>query len=418
MVPGSMRRMETSRAYGLVLLLVGGLTGCQFSASASADVKSSGDANSDANASLTESESPPPKPPAPQGPIKFREGKLDYEGVINFEYNKADLRTDADTTKTLTEFKAFLDQHPTVKIEIEGHTDSRGSDDYNRDLSDRRAASVRKWLTGNGVAEDRVTSVGKGEDQPQVPEPADCDDKVPADSAPCEEPWAKNRRVVFQVTGGAETLPQEEPAPAPAPVAEPAPAPPPPKEKCPWLWGGRINAFGPNSWVTFEGATQPGICWLELSVGVGIGANDAGAETMTESADGHYGSLTVPLRGRFWFMDRHSLIGDLGVGFTHYWISADLEDAVGVQGSYERNTTPLIGHLGLGYGFRPNHAQAGPRLALILGGLMHFSDLAASSVDTDMGFANAAAIQAALDDETDKLTDLEPYGELSFGWLF
>jgi outer membrane protein OmpA-like peptidoglycan-associated protein len=409
-----MRRMERSLAYGMVLSL--GLAGCQFSASATGEVKSSGDAQGDAQASLSEKE-PPPKPPAPQGAITFREGKLDYEGVINFEYNKANLRADADTQKTLSEFKKFLDQHADVKIEIEGHTDSRGSDDYNRDLSERRAASVRKWLLDNGVAETRVTSVGKGEDQPQVPEPDACSDKVPADSAPCEEPWAKNRRVVFQVTGGAETLPQEKPAePAAEPVVE---APPPAAVKeCPWLWGGRLNALGPNSWVTVEGATQPGVCWLELSLGLGIGFNNADAETTNESADGRYVSLTVPFRARFWLMDRHAVIGDVGLGFTHYSLSADLEDGAGVGGSYDRSGTPLIGHLGLGYGFRPNGAQAGPRLALILGGLVHFTDLGDSSVDTDPGFANAAGLQAAMDDETDKLNDLEPYAELSFGWLF
>lgn len=413
-----MRRMNVSLIFGGAAVLALAATGCQFSASASADVKSSGDAKADADASLKRDEAPPPKPAQPQGAITFREGKLDYQGVINFEYNKANLRTDADTTKTLAEFKKFLDQHLDVKIEVEGHTDSRGSDEYNRDLSDRRAASVRKWLVDNGVAEDRVTSVGKGEDDPQVKEPDACDDKVPADSAPCEEPWAKNRRVVFQVTGGAETIPQE-PEPAPEPVAEaPPPAPPPRDQECPWLWGGRLNALGPNSWVTVEGATQPGICWLELSVGVGIGGNNADAETTDESGDGRYLSLTVPLRGRFWFMDRHALIGDLGIGFTHYALDAELEDGAGVNGSYDRSSTPLIGHLGLGYGFRPNRAQAGPRLALVLGGLLHITELGDSSVDTDAGFANAAGIQGALDDETDGLADLEPYAELSFGWLF
>jgi outer membrane protein OmpA-like peptidoglycan-associated protein len=401
--------------YGSVLVL--GLSGCRFSASASGEVKSADGASGDASASLSEQETPPPRPKQPESAIKFREGKLDYEGVINFEYNKADLRSDQETTNTLAEFKKFLEAHPDVKIEVEGHTDSRGSDDYNRELSDRRAASVRKWLVSSGVAEGRVTSVGKGEDQPQVAEPAACDDKVPGDSAPCEEPWAKNRRVVFQVTGGAESIPQE-PEPSPEPVVAAPPPAPPPREECPWLWGGRINAFGPNSWVTFEGATQPGICWLELSVGVGIGMNDADAETTNESADGDYGSVTVPLRGRFWFMDRHALIGDLGIGFTHYWINADLEDAAGVDGTYDRTTTPIIGHLGLGYGFRPNRAQAGPRLALVLGGLMHLTDLGDSSIDLDAGFANGAGLQAELDDETDQLADLEPYGELSFGWLF
>jgi outer membrane protein OmpA-like peptidoglycan-associated protein len=404
-----------------ILLALGApLTGCRFSASASGDVKSSGDANADAQASLEKQEAPPPKPKAPSAPIQFREGRLDYEGVINFEYNKDNLRKDDDTQKTLADFKKFLDEHPTVKIEVEGHTDSRGSDEYNRDLSDRRAASVRKWLVASGIPEDRVTSVGKGEDQPQVPEPAECDDKVPADSTPCEGPWGKNRRVVFQVTKGAETLPKEpEPEPEPTPVVEAPPPAPLAKQECPWLWGGRVNAIGPNSWVMLEGATQPGICWLELSLGVGLGFNNADAENSEGgSADGRYVSFTVPVRGRFWFMDRHSVIGDLGVGFTHYRISADLDDGGGNSGSYTRRTTPLIGHLGVGYGFRPNGSQAGPRLALVVGGLLHFTDLGDSSADTDAGFANAAALEAAMDDETDDLSDLEPYGEVSFGWLF
>jgi outer membrane protein OmpA-like peptidoglycan-associated protein len=411
---------SSSLQVGLVLALASPLTACRFSASASADVKSSGDANADAQASLEKQEAPPPKPKAPSAPIQFREGRLDYEGVINFEYNKANLRGDADTQKTLADFKKFLDEHPTVKIEVQGHTDSRGSDEYNRDLSDRRAASVRQWLVKSGIPEDRVTSVGKGEDQPQVPEPAECDDKVPADSTPCEKPWATNRRVVFQVTQGAESLPKEpEPEPEPAPVVEAPPPPPPPaKKECPWLWGGRLNALGPNSWVMLDGATQPGICWLELSLGVGIGFNNEDAESDPAEADGRYVSFTVPLRGRFWFMDRHSVIGDVGIGFTHYRISADLDDGAGNSGSYTRRTTPLIGHLGLGYGFRPNGSQAGPRLAMLVGGLLHFTDLGDSSVDTDAGFADAAALQAAMDDETDDLSDLEPYAEVSFGWLF
>ncbi len=142
-------------------------------------MKSSGDANADAQASLDKQEAPPRSRQAPLGPDPVPRGRLDYEGVINFEYNKANLRNDQDTQKTLADFKEFLDEHPTVKIEVQGHTDSRGSDEYNRDLSDRRAASVRKWLIGSGIPEDRVTSVGKGEDQPQVPEPASATTRCP-----------------------------------------------------------------------------------------------------------------------------------------------------------------------------------------------------------------------------------------------
>jgi hypothetical protein len=151
-------------------------------------------------------------------------------------------------------------------------------------------------------------------------------------------------------------------------------------------------------------------------VGRGLGSF-AAEEAAGGSADGDYVSFTVPLRGRIWFLDRHSVIGDVGVGITHYRLSADLTDAAGAQGEYTRNTTPLIGHLGVGYGFRPNGSEAGPRLALVIGPLFHLTDLGGSEF-TPAGLAGGAAIQQAADAETDDLSDIEPYGEVSFGWLF
>lgn len=410
-----------TRSVFLTLALLSLSAGCRFNASASGSVKSSGDVQGDADAKFEDDEAkkPEPEPTAKAQSIQLKGGKLDYEGVINFEYDKANLQDDSGTENTLGEFKTFLEKHPDVAIEIEGHTDSRGSDDYNRDLSERRAASVREWLIGNGIAEDRVSSVGKGEDEPQVPEPEPCDDQLPKDQSQCEAPWAANRRVVFRVTGGEETVEVEvAQAPAPDPEPEPEPVEPPPPPECPWLWGGHANALGPNSWITLAGATQPGICWLELSLGVGVGGNGVDAtETGGGDADGSYLSFTVPLRGRIWFMDRHSVLGDVGVGFTHYRIDAEMTDAVGANGDYTRNTTPIIGHLGVGYGYRPNSFQAGPRLALIVGGLFHLTDLGTSEIDA-AGVANAAQLQAALDNETDELADFELYGEASFGWLF
>jgi outer membrane protein OmpA-like peptidoglycan-associated protein len=377
-------------------------------------VKSSGDAQGESTAEA--STSPGLVDKALNPTITFREGKLDYKGVINFEYDKADLKKDAGTESTLAEFKKFLGEHPNVNVEVEGHTDSRGSDEYNRSLSDRRAASVRKWLVDNGIAQDRVTSVGKGEDHPQVPEPEPCNDQEPKDTKPCEEAWGANRRVVFQVTKGAETLPAE-PAAPPPPVAR-TESPPPAREACPWLWGGHFNVLGPNSWINVAGATQPGVCWLELSLGLGLGWGDVSGETADASGDGDYFSLTVPFRGRFWFMQTHSLIGDAGFGFTHYRMSADVEDDAGATGSYKRRTTPLIGHLGVGYGYRGNGAQAGPRLALVVGGLFHLTKLADSSMSTEAGFANPGALQAELDSDSNRLRRFEPYGEVSLGWLF
>jgi len=82
--------------------------------------------------------------PLDVGQIQFNEsGELRYGGQINFEYDRADLKSDSDTPKVLNSFKEFMNEHPEVALRIEGHTDSRGSDDYNQKLSDRRAGAVR-----------------------------------------------------------------------------------------------------------------------------------------------------------------------------------------------------------------------------------------------------------------------------------
>jgi OOP family OmpA-OmpF porin len=53
-----------------------------------------------------------------------------------------------------------------IKIRVEGHTDSRGSDSYNQNLSEERAASVRQYLIGRGVSASRIQSKGFGEQRP------------------------------------------------------------------------------------------------------------------------------------------------------------------------------------------------------------------------------------------------------------
>lgn len=60
----------------------------------------------------------------------------------------------------------FLDQHPERRLLIEGHTDSRGTDAYNRDLSERRAEAVARALEERGISPDRVRPVGLGEGYP------------------------------------------------------------------------------------------------------------------------------------------------------------------------------------------------------------------------------------------------------------
>ncbi len=99
-----------------------------------------------------------------------------------------------DSAEILPESHGILDDvakvlkaYPRIKIRIEGHTDDQGSEVYNLKLSKRRAAAVRQYLIGAGIAPDRMTSVGLGESQPLIP-----------DTTP--EARAANRRVEFHIT--------------------------------------------------------------------------------------------------------------------------------------------------------------------------------------------------------------------------
>lgn len=94
--------------------------------------------------------------PAPEKPIIL-------EGV-NFATNKAVLLENA--TRILDLVAASLIAHPDVLVEIGGHTDSDGSDEYNLKLSDRRANAVRDYLIKKGVPAAQLTSKGYGEAQP------------------------------------------------------------------------------------------------------------------------------------------------------------------------------------------------------------------------------------------------------------
>jgi OOP family OmpA-OmpF porin len=81
-----------------------------------------------------------------------------------------------------------LASHAELKIEVEGHTDSRGDDGYNKQLSQRRAEAVVAYLVKQGIDKARLTGRGFGEDRPI------------ADNA-TEDGRAQNRRVVFAILG-------------------------------------------------------------------------------------------------------------------------------------------------------------------------------------------------------------------------
>jgi outer membrane protein OmpA-like peptidoglycan-associated protein len=103
---------------------------------------------------------------------------------IFFDFDKADLRPESynELNRLLNLFHRF----PKVKIELSGHTDSKGSDDYNLRLSDDRAQSVRTYLLAQGVDPFRIDAKGYGE-------------SIPVETNDTDEGRQYNRRVEFKV---------------------------------------------------------------------------------------------------------------------------------------------------------------------------------------------------------------------------
>ena len=81
-----------------------------------------------------------------------------------FTSGKSDLN--ASATSSLEKLTAFLNRYPDRSAVIEGHTDSNGGDDYNLGLSQRRADSVKGYLTGHGIGSVRLAASGMGESRP------------------------------------------------------------------------------------------------------------------------------------------------------------------------------------------------------------------------------------------------------------
>jgi len=111
--------------------------------------------------------------------------KVEFNEKILFAFSKSDL---GDSAKdNLNKLVAILNKYPNTNIEIQGHTDSRGTDEYNMGLSLRRANAVRDYLASQGIAATRMTTRGFGE-------------SAPAYSNDTPEGMAQNRRVEFLIT--------------------------------------------------------------------------------------------------------------------------------------------------------------------------------------------------------------------------
>jgi peptidoglycan-associated lipoprotein len=106
---------------------------------------------------------------------------------VHFAFDSHELTEEA--RQVLKGNAEWLRTHPSVRVQIEGHCDERGTVEYNLALGAKRAQTVKEYLTTLGIAVDRLSDISYGEE-------------IPVCREPTEACWEKNRRARFVVTGG------------------------------------------------------------------------------------------------------------------------------------------------------------------------------------------------------------------------
>ena len=122
-------------------------------------------------------------PGTPKGIAVDERGCWAMSNEVLFDFDKSVIKK--EFYPVLDETKKIFDDYPTMRVQIDGHTDSVGTDAYNQKLSERRANAVMKYLvTKVGIDASRLKAVGYGESKPAYPNDT-------------KEDRAKNRRVEF-----------------------------------------------------------------------------------------------------------------------------------------------------------------------------------------------------------------------------
>jgi len=115
--------------------------------------------------------------------------KVTFDSGLLFDFDSAALRSNAE--QNLSEFAESMKDVPNTNILIVGHTDAKGPEDYNQELSERRARSAGDFLMDRGVSDDRLLMAGKGETEPVA-------------SNETEEGRQQNRRVEIAIYANEE----------------------------------------------------------------------------------------------------------------------------------------------------------------------------------------------------------------------
>lgn len=108
---------------------------------------------------------------------------------VHFEFDSTALT--ADSMAALRENADIMQKVPTLRVEVQGHADERGTTEYNMALGQQRGQAISQQLTNMGVGRDRVTVISYGEERP-------------LSGGTSETVWAQNRRAEFRVISGVE----------------------------------------------------------------------------------------------------------------------------------------------------------------------------------------------------------------------
>ena len=166
---------------------------------------------------------PGPRDPDPKKSgcpaARIEAGQIKILQQVKFKFNSAEI---VESDAILNAVMQIMKDHPELKkVRVEGHTDNVGAAAYNKNLSQRRAASVAKWMVDHGIAKTRITSTGFGLEKP-------------IDTNNTDEGRANNRRVEFHIegsvdaagaTGGTQNADPTVAPPKPKPTGAVAPKP-------------------------------------------------------------------------------------------------------------------------------------------------------------------------------------------------
>jgi len=130
----------------------------------------------------------------PDDEIAGPQAGLLVKRTVYFDFDSSEIK--GEGTDVVAAHAKYLAANPTARVRLEGHTDERGSREYNIGLGERRAQSVRRALLLQGAADAQISTVSYGEERPAVP-------------GHDEAAWAKNRRVeIVYLTAGPAARPQ------------------------------------------------------------------------------------------------------------------------------------------------------------------------------------------------------------------